>query len=157
MVLPWPGSRFPRVCPVFTPPGASKATPGWHPAVTGRGGHLRGALTSYAHDPVIFPFCCACDHFQRKALQGFGGDRCPSFPLPRSRQIFQTEGTHGALAQAPLLGRTRCKDVSEEEQTEEERVAEMDCSGVSVVSDCGETHLRSCRRPSWTSWQWAGA
>lgn len=61
------------------------------------------------------------------------------------------------LPSSDRLGRTRCSDVSEEEQTEEERVAEMDCSGVSVMSDCGETHLRNCRRPSCTTGQWAGA
>lgn len=49
------------------------------------------------------------------------------------------------LPASDLLGRTRCRDVSEEEQTEDERVAEMDCRGVSVESDCGETHLRNCK------------
>lgn len=49
------------------------------------------------------------------------------------------------LPSSDLLGRTRCKDVSEEEQTEDERVAEMDCRGVSVVSDCGEMHLKNCK------------
>lgn len=49
------------------------------------------------------------------------------------------------LPSSDLLGRTRCKDVSEEEQTEDESVAEMDCRGVRVVSDCGEMHLRNCK------------
>ena len=49
------------------------------------------------------------------------------------------------LPSSDLLGRTRCKDVSEEEQTEEERLAEMDCKGVSVVSEWGEMHLRNCK------------
>lgn len=56
------------------------------------------------------------------------------------------------LPSSDLLGRTRCKDVSEEEQTEDERVAEMDCRGVSVESECGEMHLKNCRWPSWTTW-----
>ena len=47
------------------------------------------------------------------------------------------------LPSSDLLGRTRCKDVSEEEQTEDERVSEMDCRGVSVVSECGEMHLKN--------------
>lgn len=49
------------------------------------------------------------------------------------------------LPSSDLLGRTRCNDVSEEEQTEDERVAEMDCRGVSVESECGEMHLKNCR------------
>lgn len=48
------------------------------------------------------------------------------------------------LPSSDLLGRTRCKDVSEEEQTEDERVAEMDCRGVSIMSECGEMHLKNC-------------
>lgn len=50
------------------------------------------------------------------------------------------------LPSSDLLGRIRCKEVSEEEQTEDERVAEMDCRGVSVVvSECGEMHLKNCK------------
>lgn len=48
------------------------------------------------------------------------------------------------LPSSDLLGRTRCKDVSEEEQAEDERVAEMDCRGVSVESERGEMHLKNC-------------
>ena len=60
------------------------------------------------------------------------------------------------LPSSDLLGRTRCKDVSDEEHTEDERVAEMDCKGVSVVSEWGEMHLRNCKWPSWITWQWDG-
>lgn len=49
------------------------------------------------------------------------------------------------LPSSDLLGRIRGKDVSEEEQTEDERVAEMDCRGVSVVSECGDVHLKNGR------------
>ncbi|TKC38984.1 hypothetical protein EI555_017853, partial [Monodon monoceros] len=48
------------------------------------------------------------------------------------------------LPSSDLLGRTRCKDVSEEEQTEDERVAEMDCRGISVTQAEGKKAFGTC-------------
>lgn len=60
-------------------------------------------------------------------------------------KLKELTGLWVMLPSSDLLGRTRCKDVSEKEQTEEERLAEMDCKGVSVVSEWGEMHLRNCK------------
>lgn len=60
-------------------------------------------------------------------------------------RLKELTGPSLKLPSSDLLGRTRCKDVSEEEQAEEDRVAEIDCRGVSVVSECGEMHLKNCK------------
>lgn len=60
-------------------------------------------------------------------------------------KLKELTGLWVMLPSSDLLGRMRCKDASGEEQTEDERVAETDCKGVSVVSEWGEMHLRNCK------------
>ena len=104
--LPFPGSSLPQVsqpCPVFTLPEARKANQGCHAVVELKLAAASRALISYVYGFSIFHFCWAFDNFQGKVLRGFSRDGCPSFPVPRSWQVFQTEGTHGSLVQAALL------------------------------------------------------
>lgn len=108
VVLPLPGSprslpQGSQLCPVFRLPEAIKANQSRHAGMGWKLAAASCALMSYIDGFMIFHFCCACDNFQRKVLQGFRRDRCPSFPVPRSGQVFQAEGTHGSLAQAALL------------------------------------------------------
>ena len=60
------------------------------------------------------------------------------------------------LPSSDLLGSTRCSDVSDEEHTEEERVAEIDWRGVKVVSEWGEVHLKNWKLSFWITWYWEG-
>lgn len=108
VVVPSLGSSGPllqdsQLCPVFKPARGKKGklklscSGGLKLAAASR------ALISYIYGFIIFYFCCACDNFQGKVLQGFSRDWCHSFPVPRSWQVFQTEGTRGAVTEAALL------------------------------------------------------
>lgn len=76
VVLPLPGSprslpQGSQLCPVFRLPEAIKANQSRHAGMGWKLAAASCALMSYIDGFMIFHFCCACDNFQRKVLQGF--------------------------------------------------------------------------------------